>query len=144
MGCYGLPFGARRSEYDRAALHHLSEEAKDLLANMLEKDPCCEIEPCAATWFGISKLQIMKSRKVSEGSRCQPRCFISSRVSESEARLILDWSRFDIYIPCLTGLWMSNRMLPSGCRLKSAWPIPGCLARKKMVQNSAFSPRGLP
>ena len=28
-----------RNEYDRSALHHVSEEAKDLLAKMLEKAP---------------------------------------------------------------------------------------------------------
>ena len=63
MGCQHLwmaQFGALRSEYDRAALHHLSEEAKDLLTNMLEKDPCCEIKPCAPTRFGIWKLQILE------------------------------------------------------------------------------------
>lgn len=68
-----LPFRTEldiiRSEYDRAALHHLSEEAKDLLANMLEKDaskrlsveeclahpwvPCSEEDGCTIDWDNL-------------------------------------------------------------------------------------------
>ena len=68
-----LPFRTEldiiRSEYDRTALQHISEEAKDLLSNMLEKDvskrlsieeclahpwvPCSETDGCTIDWDNL-------------------------------------------------------------------------------------------